>query len=129
MSRSRVKYTTRKQKSGRVREELNVTQTQVQRAPVNCIICGDCVEQLRNLPSDSVDLIFTSPPYAEARKNTYGGIHPDRCAEWFLPITSELLRVLKPTSSFVLNIKEKALHGERHPYVIETILGMRKSFA
>ena len=62
----------------------------------------------------------------DSRKSTYGGIHPDRYAEWLFPITAELLRVLKPTGSFVLNIKEKAVEGERHTYVIESILGMRR---
>jgi site-specific DNA-methyltransferase (adenine-specific)/site-specific DNA-methyltransferase (cytosine-N4-specific) len=34
--------------------------------------------------------------------------------------------VLKPTGSFILNIKEKVYDGERHTYVIELILAMRK---
>jgi DNA modification methylase len=46
--------------------------------------------------------------------------------EWFLPKTKDLLRVLKPTGTFILNIKEKAVNGERHTYVIEIILNMRK---
>ena len=37
---------------------------------------GDCEQLLKRLPADSVDLIFTSPPYADQRKKTYGGIHP-----------------------------------------------------
>jgi len=37
-----------------------------------------------------------------------------------------LLRVLKPTGTFVLNIKEKVVDGERHTYVIELILAMRE---
>ncbi len=40
---------------------------------------GDCEKELINIPNNSVDLIFTSPPYADQRKNTYGGIHPDKC--------------------------------------------------
>jgi len=64
---------------------------------------GDCKEKLKLLPDNSVDLIFTSPPYADQRKNTYGGIHPDKYVEWFLPISLELLRVLKPTGTFILN--------------------------
>lgn len=60
------------------------------------------------------------------QKKTYGGIHPDKYVEWFLPISLELKRVLKPNGSFVLNIKEKATNGERHPYVLELILAMRK---
>ena len=87
---------------------------------------GDCLHVLRTLPDESVDLIVTSPPYADQRKNTYGGIKPDEYVEWFLPITAELNRVLKPTGSFVLNIKERVVAGERHTYVIELILAMRK---
>lgn len=87
---------------------------------------GDSKNILPNIPSNSIDLIFTSPPYADSRRNTYGGIHPDKYVEWFLPISNQLLRVLKSTGTFVLNIKEKAMNGERHTYVIELILEMRK---
>jgi DNA modification methylase len=87
---------------------------------------GDCKEVLKQVPSNSVDLIFTSPPYADQRKTTYGGISPDRYVEWFLPISDQLLRVLKPTGSFVLNIKEKVVQGERSTYVLELIIEMKK---
>ena len=90
------------------------------------IILGDCKIVLQRIPDNSVDLIFTSPPYADQRKNTYGGIHPDKYVEWFLPIAEQLFRVLKPTGTFVLNIKEKAVNGERTTYVLELILAMRK---
>ncbi len=89
-------------------------------------ILGDSREVLKTLPENSIDLIVTSPPYADQRKNTYGGIHPDDYVEWFLPISAELLRVLKPTGTFILNIKERVVKGERHTYVIELILAMRK---
>jgi site-specific DNA-methyltransferase (adenine-specific)/site-specific DNA-methyltransferase (cytosine-N4-specific) len=87
---------------------------------------GDCKQMLKRLADNSVDLIVTSPPYADQRKGTYGGIHPDKYVEWFLPITKELLRVLKPTGTFILNIKEKVVEGERSIYVMELILEMRK---
>jgi len=90
------------------------------------IIQGDCREVLATMPDNSIDLIFTSPPYADQRKTTYGGISPDKYVEWFLPITNQLLRVLKPTGTFVLNIKEKAVNGERSTYVLELILAMRQ---
>lgn len=93
---------------------------------LNQFHCGDCLDILPLLPDNSVDLIVTSPPYADQRKKTYGGIHPDKYVEWFLPISQELKRVLKPTGSFVLNIKERVVNGERHTYVIELILEMRK---
>ena len=87
---------------------------------------GDCKDILRELSDNSVDLIFTSPPYADQRKNTYGGIHTTKYVNWFLPISKELLRVLKPTGTFVLNIKERVVGGERSTYVMELILEMRK---
>jgi DNA modification methylase len=94
--------------------------------PLDSIICGDALEVLRTFPPEFVDLIVTSPPYSDKRKNSYGGIHPDKYVQWFLPISSELKRVLKPTGTFILNIKEGAYNGERHTYVIELILEMRK---
>ena len=69
---------------------------------------------------------MTSPPYADRRKNTYGGIAPEKYVEWFLPRSEQFLRVLKPTGTFILNIKEKAENGERHTFVIELILALRK---
>ena len=87
---------------------------------------GDCTEQLQHIASDSVDLVVTSPPYTDQRSDTYGGITPDDYVEWFLPIADELQRVLKPTGTFVLNIKERVVKGERHTYVLELILAMRQ---
>ena len=90
------------------------------------ILQGDSAEVLKTLPDNSIDLIVTSPPYADQRKSTYGGISPDKYVEWFLPISEQLLRVLKPSGTFVLNIKEKVVEGERSTYVMELILAMRK---
>lgn len=90
------------------------------------IILGDCLDILKKMEANSIDLIVTSPPYADQRKSTYGGIHPDKYVEWFLPITAELLRVLKPTGTFILNIKEKVSNGERHTYTMALIIAMKK---
>ena len=89
------------------------------------LILGDCRLELLAIPDDSVDLVFTSPPYADQRKNSYGGIAPDDYVDWFLPVSEQLLRVLKPTGSFVLNIKERVVSGERSTYVMELIMAMR----
>lgn len=96
------------------------------KTPIDRIIHGDCNAVLPTLPSDFADLVFTSPPYADSRKKTYGGIPADRYVEWFLPISGEIKRILKPEGSFVLNIKERAVNGERHTYVLELILAMRR---
>lgn len=90
------------------------------------LIFGDCKEKLKELKSNSVDLIFTSPPYCDSRKKTYGGIHPNKYVEWFLPISKELLRILKPSGTFILNIKERVVKGERHTYILQLIMEMRK---
>ena len=90
------------------------------------LINGDCGQVLKTFHSSSVDLIVTSPPYADQRKSVYGGVHADHYVEWFLPIADELYRVLKQSGSFVLNIKERVVDGERHTYVMELIIAMRK---
>jgi len=93
---------------------------------IDKIIQGDCLSVLKMLPDDRFDLIFTSPPYADNRKKTYKGVPVRHYVEWFLPISYELKRVLKPEGSFILNIKERAVNGERQTYVLELILAMKK---
>jgi DNA modification methylase len=80
----------------------------------------------KTFPDNTFDLIITSPPYADSRAKTYGGIHPDDYVEWFLPRAEEFRRVLKPSGTFILNIKEKVVDGERHTYVLELILALRR---
>lgn len=87
---------------------------------------GDCKEVLQAFADQTFDLIVTSPPYADRRKHTYGGVAPDDYVAWFLERSAEFHRVLKSSGSFVLNIKEKAENGERHTYVLELILALRK---
>jgi len=89
---------------------------------------GDAEALLRRLPAESVDLFFTSPPYADAR--AYSLIHPDRYVEWFLPIARAILDATRPTGSFILNIKNRVasagpLKGQRHPYVYELVLALQ----
>jgi len=90
------------------------------------VILGDCFDVLKTIEPKSVDLVITSPPYADQRENTYGGIKPEKYVEWFLPISQELLRVIKPTGTFILNIKEKIVNGERNLYVLDLIKEMKK---
>ncbi|MDI6728659.1 MAG: site-specific DNA-methyltransferase [Thermodesulfovibrionales bacterium] len=87
---------------------------------------GDCLDVLKEFPDNFFDLIVTSPPYADSRTKTYGGVKPDKYVKWFLPRSEQFLRVLKPSGTFILNIKERVVSGERHTYVIELIMEMRK---
>ena len=93
---------------------------------LNKIYHKDCLTMLKQLEKNSIDFIVTSPPYADNRKKTYGGVPTKKYVDWFLPISAELKRVLKPSGSFILNIKERTVDGERGTYVLELILEMRK---
>lgn len=89
---------------------------------------GDSAAWLPKLPEGSVDLFFTSPPYADAR--AYSVIHPDRYVEWFLPFARDMLAATKNTGSLVINIKNRVakagpLKGQRHPYVYELVLALQ----
>ena len=92
------------------------------------VIEGDCLSIIGSgdIAPNSVNLIVTSPPYADQRKSNYGGIHPDRYVEWFLPRAKAFQSVLAKDGSFVLNVKEKAINGERHTYILELIVELRK---
>lgn len=78
------------------------------------------------LADNSVDVILTSPPYADQRKGIYDGIPPEKYSEWFIPIAREIYRVMKPTGSFFLNIKSHIYQGEVHDYVDELKKNLRK---
>ncbi len=93
---------------------------------LNKLFHGDCEDVLKDIPDATIDLIFTSPPYADQRVNSYGGIKPDKYVEWFIPKAKQFKRILKPTGTFILNIKERVVNGERHTYVIDLIQQMRK---
>jgi hypothetical protein len=66
---------------------------------------GDSELWLPVLPEGSVDLWFTSPPYADAR--AYSRIHPDDYVEWFLPFGEQMLSATADTGWLVLNIKNR----------------------
>jgi len=92
------------------------------------IIEGDSASVLPLLPRESVDLFFTSPPYADAR--AYSRIHPDRYVDWFLPFARAMYDAAKPSGSLVINIKNRVanrgpLKGQRHPYVYQLVLALQ----
>jgi DNA modification methylase len=56
--------------------------------------CGDVLEFLRGLPDDAGDILFTSPPYSDAR--TYGieaARNSRQWVEWIRPVVVEMCRV------------------------------------
>ena len=92
------------------------------------VLHGDAEQLLNQLPRESVDLFFTSPPYADAR--AYSRIHPDRYVEWFLPFARSMYEAAKLSGSLVINIKNRVankgpLKGQRHPYVYQLALALQ----
>jgi DNA modification methylase len=90
---------------------------------LNKTYLGNCMELAKKLSDNSIDLIVTSPPYADTV--SYGNgvevMNPDNYVDWFLPLFHEAKRFLKGSGSFILNINDRANNGERHIYVYELI--------
>lgn len=91
---------------------------------VGRFIAGDNLRIMRGMPSDSVDLVFTSPPYADLRDYKVPGasIKPDEYTEWFIERAFEIRRVLKPMGSFILNISDRVVDGKQQLFVFEIVL-------
>lgn len=87
-------------------------------------IVGDCENIMKTIPDESIDLILTSPPYADKRDygSEIGTIPPDDYVDWFLPKAAEMHRILKNTGSFVLNISDKVVGNYQHLYTFELLL-------
>lgn len=72
--------------------------------PYGGAFCADSLEVLRSLPSDSINLVMTSPPYALHFKKEYGNANQAEYVDWLVPFAREIRRVLAPDGSFVLNV-------------------------
>ncbi len=90
----------------------------------------DSMKVLKALPSSSVDLVLTSPPFALTRKKEYGNEPLERYLEWFMPFCLEVKRVLKPTGSFVCDIGGAWIPGApvRSIYHFELAVKLVKEF-
>lgn len=83
----------------------------------NKIILGDCLEIMKNIPDDSVDMAFADPPFNLKKKyNHYEDTkekeeYLDWCNKWL----SEMVRITKPSGSiFVHNIPRWLSHFAEH---------------
>ena len=89
---------------------------------LNTVRHEDCLAGMRKMPDGFVDLVFTSPPYADLRD--YASIRPDDYVGWFLPIAYEVKRLLKDGGSFVLNINDRCVRRSRHLYVFKLVVAL-----
>ncbi|MCX6645914.1 MAG: site-specific DNA-methyltransferase [bacterium] len=90
------------------------------------IIFGDSREVLKKYPDSHFNLIFTSPPYADARRKHYDSISPDEFPDFLLSFHEQFWRVLSEDGSFVLNIKDKVVNGRRNRYVWKTVMALEE---
>lgn len=95
---------------------------------LNRVICKDALEVLREIPSDSIDLGITSPPYNKKEKHggwlvpkvVYKGardiMQEEDYQAWQIDVLNELYRVIKEGGSFFYNHKVRYEKGKMiHP--------------
>ena len=87
---------------------------------MNKLICGDALEELKKMPSESVDLVFTSPPYnlgenhhtgSKRHSPYYDNFSEIPYQETQVNVLCELYRVVKPTGSLFYNHKNRIKFG------------------
>lgn len=72
------------------------------------LLNGNCIDVMKTIPDNSIDLIFTSPPYEDLRD--YHGstsLVGDKYVQFLKEVGIEVLRILRPGGSFILNIQSK----------------------
>jgi len=92
----------------------------------NTINCTRVEEDILKLPDNIFDLVVTSPPYAGKRDDSYDNIPVEEYADWLFEQSCGFLKIIKPTGSIVVNIKEGVENGLRQTYVLEYLLKMAK---
>jgi len=93
------------------------------------VVCGDCTEPTtweKLCKPGQVNVVFTSPPYAEQRKEQYGGVPPDEYIPWFEQVATNAWAWLAEDGSFFVNLKEHCEDGERHLYVKKLVVYLRE---
>ena len=90
--------------------------------------CGDSMNLTKAIPSDSINLIMTSPPFALTRKKRYGNVDADKYVEWFMPFAHDFYRILRPDGSLVVNIGSSWVRGKpvKSLYLFELLLRLCK---
>ncbi|MEO0513313.1 MAG: site-specific DNA-methyltransferase [Planctomycetota bacterium] len=80
------------------------------------VVVGDCLDVLRSMPDDSVDLVFTSPPYEDAR--TYGmdfAMSGDEWVAWAADRYEQCCRVSKGLVAWVVQGRTKRFRWSLTP--------------
>jgi len=69
--------------------------------PTDTIICGDCLEEMKKLPANSINLIYTDPPYFKVKDEPWDNQweNPAKFIDWIGKLCQEWQRILKPNGS------------------------------
>lgn len=89
------------------------------------LICGDCLEEMKKLPDNCIDIIITSPPYNignmhsnKLQFGTYQGndMNENEYQEWQKNVLNEYYRILKNDGYVFYNHKVRIKNGKAiHP--------------
>ena len=91
------------------------------------VLQGCLFDILPTLPSNSVNAVITSPPYAEQRKKQYGGIPEIAYPAWTVRWMSEVRRLLVPGGNVAIVIRSHVEQGVLSDYVLRTRLALREN--
>jgi len=99
-----------------------------------CVVCGDCTDPavwqslLNYADVQQVQLVVTSPPYAQQRSAKYGGVRTDEYVDWWADVQSCVRDNIAEDGSFFINIKPHVENGERSLYVMDLVLSMARKW-
>lgn len=110
-----------------LQEKWGVVTGDIWKVGDHIVACGSC----RDLPfldrvfADRTAMVaMTSPPYAEQRKNQYGGISEEQYSEWWESVQLGVNKHLDKKGSFFVNIKPHSNKGQRSLYVMDLVIAM-----
>jgi hypothetical protein len=97
------------------------------RTELGVLVIGDCLQSLTKVADETFDLVVTSPPYDGQSKYGNGERYGrDWYEAFFLTVTKEIYRTLKPRGSFVLNYRSKRNGDERGTLQFELVFWLRQ---
>lgn len=91
---------------------------------LNKITCGNCLEHLKNLPDNSVDLIVTDPPYNLKKDFENDNLTEEEFISFLVPIFNELYRVIKDKYSVIIFFDS----GQKLPLFWKTLFASKLNF-
>lgn len=113
-----------------LQQKWGVESGDIWRIDEHLVICGDCRDSaiwqtlLSAAGVDKVNGVFTSPPYAEQRKEQYGGTPAAAYVDWWKEVQGNVRANLAGDGSFFVNIKAHCEDGQRVLYVMDLVTAM-----